>query len=80
MVAIDQRAARLANGGGAEPGAGPVCGAEVVRNAGNADRSAPVPALDAENARPHGKCRDRAHAPYIGDNAPTYTEAGPAQR
>ena len=58
MVAIDQHAAGLPDRGRPEAGAGTVRGAEVIRNAGDADRRAGVAAPDAEKARARRKSRN----------------------
>src|SRR5215472_13451526 len=55
MFAVDQHPAGLTDRRGAEARAGPVRGAQIIGNAGNADRRVAVTALDAEEARTYGK-------------------------
>ena len=66
VVAIDQHAARLADRRRPKPGAGPVRGAEIEGDAGDANRRSGIIALDPEKARPHGKSRGCCHAFHIG--------------
>src|SRR3984893_2179382 len=51
MRAIGQHPARLADRRWSEPGAAAVGGAEIERNAGDADRRAAIMARDAEECR-----------------------------
>src|SRR5215831_17042147 len=61
MVAVDQHAARLADRGRAEPRARPVGGAEIKRDAGDADRRIGIAVLKAKKARPCGKSGNVRH-------------------
>src|ERR1700730_2881789 len=66
MVPIDQHAARLADCRWPEARPGPVGGAEIKRNSGDADRRVCARILDAEKRRPGRKSRDGGHSPYLG--------------
>ncbi len=55
MVAVDQHAARPADGRGAEAGAGAICGADVEGNAGDAERRIRVVAPDGEEGWRQGE-------------------------
>ena len=66
MVAIDQHAARLADRRGPEPRSRPVRGAEIERDAGDADRRVGGRALDAEKGRPGRKSRYEGHGLLSG--------------
>ncbi len=76
MVAVHQHPARLPYRRRAEPRAGPVGGADVEGNAGDADRRAGIMALDAEKRRRHGERRDGSHrygAPGVNRNTAAAT-------
>jgi arginase family enzyme len=62
LVAVNQHAARLADRGRAKARARPVRGAEVMGNAGDADRRPGIAAFDPEKARPGRISRDDSHA------------------
>ena len=64
VVAVDQHAAGLADRRRAEARARPVRGAEIIGNAGDADRRGGIAALDAEKARPRRKSRNVAHGEF----------------
>src|ERR1700736_3443759 len=66
MVAIDQHAARLADCRWPKARPGPVRGAQIKRDSGDANRRIGVGAFDAEKRWPCGECRDRGHSPVSG--------------
>ena len=69
VVAVDQHAARLADRRRAKAGARPVRGAQIIGNAGDADRRPGIAAFDPEKARPGGIGRDGGHRLNIGTAA-----------
>ncbi len=77
--AVDQHPARLADGRRAEPGAAAVRGAEVERNAGDADCRLAVAARDAEEGRRNGVGRGHRHGCETGGSANRNTAAATAQ-
>ncbi len=70
MVAVDQHAAGLADRRRPEASAGPVRGAEIEGDPGDANRRRGVIALDPEKARAGGISRGSAHAPNMGTVRP----------
>ena len=75
MVAVGEHAARLADGRRPEACAGPVGGADVEGDAGDAEFGVAVVALDAEEGRRHGEGGGVGH----GDHAKRKTAAAMAQ-
>ena len=61
VIAVDQHAARLPDGGRPEARAAAVRGADVERNAGNGERGIVGAARDREKARRQGECRNGRH-------------------
>lgn len=61
MVAIHQHPARLANRRWSEPRPGPVGGAEIEWDAGDANRRAGIDAVDAEEGRRQSECWHPGH-------------------
>ena len=71
VVAIYQHAARLADRIRPEARPGAVRGAEIIGDAGDADRRRGIALRNPEKARPHCKGRCVAHAVNMGRQAPS---------
>src|SRR5437879_5512969 len=67
MTAVHQHAARLPDRGRPEARPRPVRGAEIERDAGDADRRIGARALDAEKSRSGGESRDAGHGLLSGE-------------
>ncbi len=79
MRAVHQHPARLPDRRRAEPGAAAVGGAEIERNAGDADRGVAIPSFDAEEGRRDGVGRRCRHGGVTGGIAKRNTAAATAQ-
>src|SRR6516164_7872125 len=67
VIAIDQHSARLADRRRPKPRARPVRGAEIERDAGDANRRVGIEAFDAEKGWTRGKSRNGSHGLYLGE-------------